>query len=231
MSVLNYPTSIALPPAPLSAPRGLEPDQILTLADVPYVAYVQMADAIMDHPRVRFTYDRGTLEIMTTSNRHEWYKERIGRLISVVCEVLDRSYVPGGSQTLRSEELEKGFEPDQCYWIANEAKVRQPFFLWDPSLYPPPDLVVEIEISQSAVGKLPLLAAYRIPEVWRFDEQTLRVHLLQANGNYQQVSSSPNFPGVPVAELVPFILPTSELEILAWTRSLRAWVESKRSSA
>jgi Uma2 family endonuclease len=229
MSVLNYPTSIALPPAPLSAPRGLEPDQILTLADVPYVAYVQMADAIMDHPRVRFTYDRGTLEIMTTSNRHEWYKGRIGLVIHELCAALNRAYMPGGSQTLRNEELERGFEPDQCYWIANESKVREPFFLWDPNRYPPPDLVVEIEVSRSAVKKLSLLAAYRVPEVWRFDEQALRLHLLQENGCYQEALSSPNFPSVPIAGLLPHILPNPEVDILTWARNLRSWIQSHRA--
>lgn len=229
MSVLTPPASPADPitPPPRST-RGIEPGQILVLHHVSYASYVAMADAIMDRPNVRFTYDRGTLEIMTTSNRHEWYKMRLGRVLEVVCEVVGRPWVAGGSQTLRSEELERGFEPDQCYWIANEARVREPFFLWDPTRYPPPDLVIEIEVSRSAVAKLPLLAAYRIPEVWRFDETALRVNLLQADGSYLEAPASPNLPGLPVAGLMPFILPDPALDSLTWTRQLRSWVESHR---
>jgi Uma2 family endonuclease len=231
MSVLNPPASPANPVTPPRAPHGIEPGQLLVLHHVSYESYVAMADAIMDRPSVRFTFDRGTLEIMTTSNRHEWYKARLGRVLEVACEVVGRPWVCGGSQTLRGVELQRGFEPDQCYWIANESRVREPFFLWDPALYPPPDLVIEIEITRSAVAKLDLFAAYRIPEVWRFDETTLRVYLLQGNGTYQESSASPNLPGLSVPGLLPFIAPDPSLDSLTWTRELRAWVETQRSSS
>lgn len=230
MSVLNPPAPTDTPP-PARPARGIEPGQLLVLRDVSYESYVAMADAIWDRPSVRFTFDRGTLEIMTTSNRHEWYKQRLGRVLDVVCEVVGRPYVAGGSQTLRGVELQRGFEPDQCYWIANEARVRVPFFLWDPALQPPPDLVIEIEITRSAVGKLGLFAAYRIPEVWRFDEETLRVYLLQDTGEYREVPDSPTLPGLPVAGLLPFIHPDPAVDSLTWTRKLRSWVESHQPPA
>src|SRR5436305_1010022 len=115
MSVLNPPAPTDTPP-PARPARGIEPGQLLVLRDVSYASYVAMADAIWDRPSVRFTFARVTLEIMTTSNRHEEYKTRLGRLLDILFVELDRPAIAGGSQTLRSEELEQGFEPDQCYW-------------------------------------------------------------------------------------------------------------------
>ena len=41
--------------------------------------------------------------------------------------------------TFRREDLEKGLEPDQCYYITNEPKIRGKLEL-DLSVDPPPDL-------------------------------------------------------------------------------------------
>ena len=86
-----------------------------------------------------------------------------------------------------------------------------------------------MEVSRSAVKKLSLLAAYRVPEVWRFDEQSLRVHLLQDDGSYKEALSSPNIPSVPIVGLLPYILPSPDIDLLAWARNLRSWIQSLRS--
>jgi Uma2 family endonuclease len=120
--------------------------------------------------------------------------------------------------------LDRGFEPDQCFWVANWEKVRGAYFLWHPDHQPPPDLVVEIEVSRTAVNKLDLFAAYRIPEVWRFDGTTLRVHTLRPEGGYQEVAASPTFPNMPLADVPRFLDPDAGREIVAFIRTVRAWV-------
>src|SRR5439155_22415191 len=89
-------------------------------------------------------------------------------------------YVPSGQLTHKRKDLERGFEPDECYYIQNWRKVaglREIDFSTDP----PPDLTIEVEASRSLLGRLPILAAFQIPEVWRYDGEHLTVLLLQPN--------------------------------------------------
>ena len=52
------------------------------------------------------------------------------------------------------------------------------YFVHIPMSDPPPDLVVEVEMTRSAIDKLRLFASMGIPEVWRYDGKTLWVGLV-----------------------------------------------------
>ena len=58
--------------------------QRLILHDVSWQSYVAIGDALPNRPGLRMTYDRGSLEFMTTSPEHEIYKKRLGRLIETL---------------------------------------------------------------------------------------------------------------------------------------------------
>jgi Uma2 family endonuclease len=82
--------------------------------------------------------------------------------------------------------------------------VRDKLFL-DLSVDPPPDLAIEIEIASSAENRMRVYAGLRVPEVWRFDGQTLSVNQLVANGEYVVVERSRFFPFLRMSELVRFL--------------------------
>ena len=134
-----------------------EPGHRLRLSGVAWPMYVAMSDLFMDHP-VRFTYDRGELEIMTLSRFHE----RLRRLLAIMLDLLviemDIDINHGGSMTFRREDLERGLEPDDCYWIQNEARVRGRDVL-DFNVDLPPDLVLEIEVTRNFINRLAICAA------------------------------------------------------------------------
>jgi Uma2 family endonuclease len=205
--------------------RSRTPEQRFVLHNVSWQQYVTIGDALPDWPGLRLTYDRGALEFMTTSQEHEIYKAWLGRLVETLAEELNLAILPCGSATFRKEELERGLEPDQCYWIAHERQMRGKL-AWDPQSDPPPDLVLEIEVTRSALGRMGIYAALGVPEVWRFDGETLHVHLLEGNG-YRAADGSPTFPGVPVAGIVPFLRPSQELDYLGTVRAFRAWVREQ----
>src|SRR4051812_27598495 len=72
----------------------------------------------------RMTYDRGTLEIMSPLLPHEQYGKLIGRMVEAF--TLERR-IPlhsGRSTTFRKEVKKRGLEPDECYWIQNEPRMR-----------------------------------------------------------------------------------------------------------
>jgi Uma2 family endonuclease len=200
-------------------------EQRLRLSDIPWETYVLYSDGL--GPRhIRVTYDRGEMEILTLSYKHENKRKLLGRLVEALTEEMEIDIVSSGSMTCRRKGLKRGFEPDESYWIANEPKVRGRDDI-DLEVDPPPDLGLEIEISRSTLNRMAIYAALRVPEVWRWNGETLRIFLLTARGTYRQSDHSKAFPFLPLTEFAEFLTRTdlSETQLL---RSFRAWVRKQK---
>jgi len=201
-------------------PRG---EQRLLLHNVPWGDYIAIGTALRNRPALRLTYAHGNLEFMTTSAFHEWLKKRWGRVFETLAEEAGLRIAPYGNMTFQREDLERGLEPDECYWILHEPQMRNAA-TWDPERDPPPDLVLEVEVSRSALDRMDTYAALGVPEVWRFDGDTIHVHLLQADRSYLEANRSPLFPTIPLEEMVRFLQPNEAEDFLTVIRSFRDWV-------
>src|SRR5215210_793634 len=179
-------------------------EQRLVLWDVGWKGYLALLDVVGDR-RIRITYDRGNVELMTTSPLHEFSKTILARLIEILSYELDLDIRSGGSFTFKREDLDRGLEPDECYWFRNEPLIRTKMEL-DFALDPPPDLVIEVEISRSLLNRMGILAAWGVPEIWRFDESAILVHHLQADGHYALRTESLSFPWLPMTEMTAWVL-------------------------
>jgi hypothetical protein len=93
---------------------------------------------------------------------------------------------------------------------------------------PPPDLSLEIEISRSALDRMEIYAALRVPEVWRWNGETLSVHLLGTRGTYRASKRSKAFPFLPLDDFASF-LTRSDLTETKLKRAFRAWVRENRA--
>ena len=186
-------------------------------------------DALIEDRRVRLTYDRGRLEFMTLSLIHERVKMLFHDLISVLTEEFRVPRLNGGSTTFRREDLDRGLEPDQCYYLENEPIVRDKDEI-DLTIDPPPDLAIEIEISRSVLDRLGILAALGVPEVWCSDGESARFLRLQESGEYAKVPVSPHFPGIPSADFIPFLQQRTQTDAQSLMNSFRDWVRSRRNS-
>lgn len=211
------------PVAPALAPE--RNGQRLVLGGIRWPFYEAFLAELGDRP-IHLTYDRGNLEIMTLSYGHERYKRRIGRLVEALTEELNLSLVSAGSMTIKREDLARGFEPDECYYIANQARIAGKDEL-DFTVDPPPDLAIEIDISRSWLDRMGIYAAFRVPEVWRFDGQALHVYRLKEDGHYEQSAGSPSFPFLPLAEFSRFVLTAPGTDETTLIRSFRAWVRER----
>jgi Uma2 family endonuclease len=89
---------------------------------------------------------------------------------------------------------------------------------------PPPDLVIEIDVTRDSLDRLPTYAALRVGEVWRYDGATISVHPLGPDGHYRESQTTPTFPDLPVAGLKDFLEPDISLDYLSVIREFRAWV-------
>src|SRR5687768_6605263 len=124
--------------------------QRFILDSVTWERYTRFLRIFSDR-RLRLTYDRGVLEIMTLSHRHESLSEFLARLVVVITEELNLQVKAGGSTTFRRKRMKKGLEPDNCFWIAHELEVRGKNRI-DLRRDPPPDLTLEIDVSRSSMN-------------------------------------------------------------------------------
>jgi Uma2 family endonuclease len=123
------------------------------LRGISWQTYQSLLKDFEQQPGIRLTYDRGLLEIMMPVDPHETYKKLIGRLIEAFTEEMNIEIRSLGSRTCDREDLARGLEPDQCYYVQNEAIVRGKDQI-DLRRDPPPDLAVEIDITTSSINQL-----------------------------------------------------------------------------
>ena len=181
--------------------------------------------ALAGDGHVRITYDRGDAELMSPSHDHEHFKVLISRLVETLTLELNIPCEAAGSTTWRSLLEDRGLEPDACYYLANAGRVTGRRI--DPTVDPPPDLCVEIEISRGAMDKLPVYAALGVPEVWRFDGEALQVDVLGPDRTYATAAESPSLPFLPPSEVARWVELGRTTGQTAWLRQFRAWVRDE----
>jgi Uma2 family endonuclease len=201
-------------------------EQRFRLSLVSWEKYEQMA-AWLDGRHVRLTYDRGELELMTTSREHEREKHLLGAFLLVVAEELGMEMEGAGSMTFKREDLDRGLEPDECYWIEHEPQMRGRK-VYDQDNDPPPDLVLEVEVSRSVLDRMGIYAALQVPEVWRWDGQQLRFCLLR-KGRYVEGPVSPSFPMLATNEIVRFLQMQASFSQMKLLRAFRQWVRDQQA--
>jgi Uma2 family endonuclease len=128
--------------------------------------------------------------------------------------------------TFRRKRKQRGLEPDECYWIANEPAVRGKY-KFDFRVDPPPDLVVEVDVTSSSLDRMSIYAVLGVPEVWRFDGRTMTFNELRSNGKYAAIADSKSFPGVSNSDVQGFLAQHQQLDETSVIRQFRAWVRQR----
>ncbi len=187
--------------------RRLEvpPGQRLLLRDVTWQEFETILEELGDHRGSRLAYENGTLEIMMPLPEHEDDKEIVGDLIKALLEELDIEFRSLGSTTFKKAQTQ-GLEPDQCFYIQNEAAIRGKKRI-NLTVDPPPDLAIEIDVTSRTHPSI--YAALKVPELWRFDQGKLQINVLQET-DYREVMESPLFGGLALREVIPQYLADSK---------------------
>jgi Uma2 family endonuclease len=202
---------------PLRAPAETR----TVLDNVRWETFLELADG-RSGSVPRMTYDRGVLELMTPRRQHEQLGCLIGRMVETFSEVRGIEILSCASTTFKRMDLDRAFEPDESYYIAHADEIR-PKDEVDLLLDPPPDLVIEVEITSSAIAKLKLFAAMGVPEVWRHDGTRLTM-LARSGDGYEPIASSIGLPGLTAATIDAFVARRFEMGETALIREFRAAV-------
>lgn len=196
------------------------------LTNTNWDGYVAIREALKES-QVRLTFDRGRLELVTLSRKHERILGTLRCLLETMLLETNTSCELGGSMTFQRSDMERGLEPDACYWIANSKALagRDDYI---PMQDPPPDLVLEVDVSSSSLDRMAMFGSMGVPEVWRYaDSQGLSFYRLTESGSYAQCEHSPAFPFLSSALLAQFIALREAKDTIAVIREFKAWLAKK----
>jgi Uma2 family endonuclease len=209
---------------PTAAPIARDPDlRSVELSGISWKGYESLLREIGDR-LIYVTYDQGRMEIMSPSISHEESKELIGALIEILAEELNLPIFMLGSSTFKRKDLRKGLEPDKCYYIQNQARIRGRTRLNLPK-DPPPDLVVEVDISHHGIERERLYAAMGVPEIWRYRGLRLEALWLE-DGDYHDRSTSRAFARLPMGDVNRFVKMGHSVDATTIRRAFRKWVRT-----
>ncbi len=166
----------------------LPEDAEVTFHNISWQEYEELLEQVGEASGLRLAYDNGSLQVMTLSTEHEKFVRFFESLITAIRLRLRINILSFGSATMRRRNRSAGKEPDACFYVQSAAAIGNKItinFAEDP----PPDIAVEVDIHHGSQDKFPIYAALGVPEIWRFDGQTLTIFLLQ-QGDYVVATGS-----------------------------------------
>ncbi|BCL37806.1 Uma2 family endonuclease [Nostoc sp. MS1] len=196
----------------------------LLMKDISWATYKNILAELGENRNYKVSYSQGVLEIMAPFPEHEVGKKIIGNLVEILLEELDIEFWSLGSTTFDKEIMDAGVEPDDCFYIENEAKVRGKDRI-NLEIDPPPDLAIEIDITSRT--RFNNYQALKVPELWRWNGSRLEINVL-VDGVYVQTSQSRSLPNLPITQVIPEYLVRSKTDGRnATMRAFRNWIRQQ----
>jgi Uma2 family endonuclease len=207
----------------IESPPKLIGEKRITFRNLDWHAFKQIQSLLTERTRARFTYDNGVLEITMPLEGHERSARLIELFVRVLVVELGMKIKTMGSTTLDREDLLKSAEPDNGYYIQNYALVANREI--NLNVDPAPDLVVEVDITNTDLNKNSLYASMGVPEFWRFNGREWKI-LQLTDGVYVECDRSPTFPLIEKNDLYQF-LERALLDEVSAEIDFRQWVRQQ----
>jgi Uma2 family endonuclease len=225
------PTATAWYQVPATFPG----DQRIVIRGVDPDLYNRIDEAIGEGQHVRVAYDGKDLELMTTSDLHEWYKVIFEKLMTALLMAQGILHVPCGQKTWKTEEADRGLEADLSYYFDPEkiriAKAALARGSRERKDYPlSPDLAIEIDISPAQVDRPAIYRALNAAEVWRFNGKRLVIEQLQPDGTYAPSEDS-RFLRIRPDEIMAWLTAEDVTDEDTWNVRLFQWALDQRRGA
>lgn len=176
----------------LDAVEHLPDGATLIMPQVSWDDYERLLEALAERSHFKVSYDCGMLEIMSPGHRHKAHAQLLGDLILIACETLRLKLEKCGSTTWKRKSRARGAEADGSFYIQNDDEAILDLKADIESL-PPPDLVIEIDITNSSTKKFGIYAALEVQEMWVYDGRAFQFYRL-SKGRYTEVEVSLSIP-------------------------------------
>lgn len=198
-----------------------EKGRTLLLNDVSWNEYEMFLEDFEERAGWRLTYDRRKLEIMPPTPDHEEYSFNFHNFVLAYCERFEVELEGRKSTTFRRKFLEKGVEPDECYYIQSAEKIAGKKL--PAKDFPIPDIAVKVDITHGSLDKFPIYAALQVPEIWLLEGEDLVFYELQGE-TYRAISHSRAMPHLSSETLADFLKISREKGQMKALKSFRAWL-------
>lgn len=202
------------------------PGSAMILQHVSWEEYERYLHAVDRKVHVRLSYDEGRLEIMSLSPEHELIGGLFPHLIFVLAQECALKFLSLRSTTMRKRPKAKGLEPDDCYYFNNLAAIRQ-LKRMDMEVTPPPDLALEIDITNPSLSKEPIYAALGVPELWRHTGKSMHFFRLEESG-YLEIERSALFSFLTPEAVQKALLQGELTDVTTMAEEFRAWVRAHK---
>ncbi|HEY6330185.1 MAG TPA: Uma2 family endonuclease [Blastocatellia bacterium] len=203
------------------------PGDRVVLSGVDWEDYEDLINHLGDDSHLRISYSGGILEVLSPSTPHEKYKTLIDVLVHAIGYELEIDVIGFGSFTMKVDRLRKGAEADDCFYIQHASLMIDRDHL-QLGVDPPPDLVVEIDLTRDSRRKFDIYASFGVPEIWRYDGLALSVFQL-IDSQYAHTEFSACFPFLSSAKLTELLDGVSSGTHRAW-KALREWLRANKPS-
>src|SRR5262245_15529 len=209
----------------------LNPGQQVYATGIPWAVYLKLA-AFRDErrPGVKITFNRGEIELMSPKIQHEQPHFRLGLIVVIVAAELGLQLRNAGATTFRREQAEQGLEADESFYIAHTRDVLGVRDI-DLTIHPPPDLVIEVDLTSSSVSKEAIYAPMGVPELWRLDDDEVTIRQLRPDGTYQSTPRSVAIPQVTAADLTRLLVGGLDEDEVTFMRRCQAWAKALAAPA
>lgn len=178
---------------PLLDKQTLPPqaEKLVTLHGINWEQFKAIEAQLENNREARLTYLAGVLEIMAPiGSEHEYIKRTLGLLLEAYMREKGIRFYATGGFTLEASGYASGI-PDESYCIGSRKEV--------------PDIVIEIIVTSGTINRRELYKPLKVPEVWFWKSNQLRVWSLNAAGEYEEVNRSEFFPDLDLALLLRYL--------------------------
>ncbi len=176
----------------------LTPGSAMRINGLTWAEYEALLQELGEDRSTRVAYAEGVLEIRMPGQHHEAANRVLAAIALTLAEELGLEFNDLGSMTLNRPDLNRGIEPDSCFYIQNAEAGQGLGAVISEQL--PPDLALEVDIANRSDSKMSIYQAMGIPEVWLYQDQRLQIKQLQAEG-YIDVAISRAFPAITSEQL------------------------------
>jgi Uma2 family endonuclease len=232
MSSIQTTTGVLDPAAPPPVTSQVPDDRMresgerrFLIRGIDWATYRKISDALAER-HYHMSFDGKDLELMTISKGHGGFSRLLALMVFILTEETGMPHESCGDMTLERNDLKQGIEPDECFYLTNEPRVRGKQQI-DLAVDPPPDLGVEIDLTTDSRRRLGIYAQIRVPEIWRYDGKEATIYQLQADGQYTIAERSRFFSFLSAADLSRFLARRNESDESMLLRSFREWVREQ----
>jgi Uma2 family endonuclease len=165
---------------------------------------------------------------MSPTSEHDHLADMCTLIAHVLGEETGCDVESFGSTTFKQPGPGRGAEPDACFYVQSAARVVGRRGL-DLAKDPPPDVMVEIDISHDSTTKMAIYRCMKVPEVWRYDGRRGQMHNYHlVEDGYVEMPSSLAFPILTAAALSEFLEQSKTKGQTASLRTFRQWLRENK---